>query len=183
MRRVVDKKYATRLLNHGPVVLVSAFSADRRLGVTPVAWCMPMKKSPPRIVLEIGASHYIRRCIAESGDFAVNIVGPEHVKDLVYCGSVSGRDVDKLSATCFTSEDSVSISSARISEAIAVLECRFIEPELADKHNLLVGEVLHAEAEEKNFTDRWSFDGDGPKTLHHLGGKVFCTPSGEIKCD
>lgn len=180
MLQKVDLKYASRIINHGPVVLVSAYSKENVLDVTPVAWCMPLSKNPPRVVLEIGAKHYIRECIAHSGNFAVNIVSQQYVKDMVYCGSVSGRDENKLENSSFTSKKCSEISAGSLGEAIAVLECRAVEPELADRYNLVAGEVVAAEADGDLFDEYWRFSEGLPKTLHHLGGRNFCVPESSI---
>jgi len=48
------------------------------------------------------------------------------------------------------------------------------------KYSVIVGDVVYAEAEEGIFTDRWHPEKNGPKLLHHLGGKIFSVPDRRI---
>jgi flavin reductase (DIM6/NTAB) family NADH-FMN oxidoreductase RutF len=49
----------------------------------------------PVLCVSLKNSHYITEGIDKSGFFSVNIPQPVLVKELDYCGTVSGKDVDK----------------------------------------------------------------------------------------
>ena len=100
MRKELDLALATRLLNHGPLVLVSS-EKDSRVDITPVAWNMPVQKKPPVVLLEISDTHFIYECIMQTADFLVNIPAFTFAEEVVKCGSVSGRDVDKFELCSF----------------------------------------------------------------------------------
>ncbi len=180
MRKEINLDFATRLINHGPVVLVTSLYNDKA-NITPVAWTMPINKKPPMVALEIGQKHFIFECIKETKDFAINIVSPIYAEDLLKCGKVSGREVDKFEKTSFTKSDSKIIKSPGLAEALAVVECKLIEDKyLEEEYNIVVGEVMYAEVEEEAFNEHWLFNDDKFKTLHHLGDKTFCFPDGKI---
>jgi len=176
MRKSVDLGLATRLINHGPVVLVTSMY-DEKVNVTPVAWHMPVQKKPPMIALEIGENHFIFECIMKTRDFVVNIPPSSMVEDIVRCGSASGRDTDKLKLCGLSSLPSKEIKSPSLSGAIAVLECVLLRDEhLLSEYNIVLGEVKYAEAEEDAFDEHWLFEPGKMKTVHHLGNKTFCVP-------
>lgn len=180
MRKSINLDFATRLINHGPIVMVSSLYDDK-IDVTPVAWHMPVQKKPPMVVLEIGESHFIYECILKTGDFAINVPPVSFVEDVVKCGSVSGRDVDKIERFKLAVVPSQKIKSPALKEALAILECALISDEhLLKEYNMVLGEVKYAEAEESAFKEHWIFDTDEAKTVHHLGNKTFCVPGGEI---
>ena len=180
MRKEVPLQEATRLLNHGPVVLVTSLDGEK-VGITPVAWHMPVNRKPPQIVLEISEGHFIYDCIMKTGDFVVNIPSMKYAEQVVRCGSVSGRDVDKVKTSGFTPQASREVKSPSLKEAIAVLECVLIRDEhLLKEYNMVPGAVKYAGAEEGAFDGHWLFRSDGLKTLHHLGNKTFCVPDGRI---
>jgi hypothetical protein len=54
------------------------------------------------------------------------------------------------------------------------------EPALLEKYNIVLGDVVYAEAEEGIFTDMWRPDKAGPRIMHHLGSKVFSVPDKRI---
>jgi len=72
MMKEVSLDLATRLINHGPVVMVTSLYKGKA-DVTPVAWHMPVRKSPPVIALAIDENSRIFEGIMETGDFVVNI--------------------------------------------------------------------------------------------------------------
>ena len=91
----VALEHASRLLNHGPTVLVTSAHGDRR-NVMAAAWSMPVEFSPPRIAIVIDKNTFTRELIAASGAFGVCIPGAA-LADLTFAvGSCSGRDGDKF---------------------------------------------------------------------------------------
>ncbi|MFC1548886.1 flavin reductase family protein [Candidatus Omnitrophota bacterium] len=180
MRKELDLGMATRLINHGPVVMVGS-ACGEKLDITPVAWTMPVQKKPPVIVLEIGENHFIYECIMKTGDFTVNIPSKALSEEIVKCGTVSGRDVDKFEMSGLNPEPSKKIKSPSLKEAIAVLECVLIKDEhLLKEYNMVPGEVKYAEVEEAAFDEHWLFEKDELTTVHHLGDRTFSFPGGGI---
>lgn len=94
-------------------------------------------------------------------EFTLNFL-PESFRDaLDFCGTRSGRDVDKWRATGLTTEPSAVVGVPRVSQAILALECRvlstvdmdpsrFLDRGLEslypdrDYHRAYLGEVVHA---------------------------------------
>lgn len=180
MRKSVSLDLATRLINHGPLVMVSSMYGEK-YDITPVAWHMPVQKKPPVIVLEISESHFIYECILKTGDFVVNIPPASLVEEIVKCGKVSGRDHDKFGMCGLRPVPSKEVSSPSLEEALAVLECVLVRDEhLLKEYNMVLGEVKYAEADEGAFDEHWLFRDESAKTVHHLGDITFCVPSGKI---
>jgi len=180
VRVSVDLAHATRLINHGPVVLVSSHK-EGKLALTPVAWHMPVDKDPPIIAFEISRTHFVHECIMETSDFTVNIPSVSLVESVVKCGSVSGRDSDKFKMCGLSPCVSKKISSVGVDESIAIMECVLKRDEhLLREYDMIVGEVKYAEAEKEAFDGHWLFGRKDMLTLHHLGERVFCVPSGDI---
>jgi len=177
MRKPVDLAIAYRLINHGPVVLVSS-SFRGRHDVTPIAWHMPVSDDPPLIALEIWQGHFIYKSVMATGDFVVNIPSSSMAHLVRNLGSVSGSKVDKARKFGLRLETSKKVRSPRVGGSIALLECTVHrDVRLARKYNIVLGDVVYAEAEEAIFGDRWLPEKAGPRTIHHLGGRIFCTPS------
>ena len=72
--RPVELKHASRLLNHGPTVLITSRdeSIDRR-NVMAAAWSMPVEFEPPRIAIVVDKSTWSRELIERSGKFGIVI--------------------------------------------------------------------------------------------------------------
>lgn len=180
-RKPVDLSIAYRLLGPGPVVLVSSIF-DKRAGLTPIAWNMPVNDDPPMVALEIWKDHFIYKAIRQTGDFVINIPSCDMAGAVRKLGSVSGKKVDKFREFALAKEPSKKVKSPRLASAIAVLECKLHKEErLMKKYCIILGDVVYAEADRKLFTDRWHPERPGAGLMHHLGGKLFCSSGRLIK--
>jgi len=180
MRKAVDLSIAYRLIGPGPLVLVSSL-LDKRAGLTPIAWNMPVSDDPPIVALEIWNRHFIYKAIIQTGDFVINIPSSDMAGTVCELGSVSGTKVDKFKKFGLIKETAKKVKSPRLKSAIGVLECRLRrDKRLLDKYNIVLGDVVYAEAEKDIFMDRWCPEKPGPKIMHHLGGKIFSVPAARI---
>jgi flavin reductase (DIM6/NTAB) family NADH-FMN oxidoreductase RutF len=181
----VDLGHASRLLNHGPTVLVTSTHGARR-NIMAAAWSMPVEFTPPRIAIVIDKSTLSRELISASGVFCVCIPGAA-AADLTYAvGTSSGREADK-----FDRFNIVSIAGRETGVplvamgCIAWLECRLIpERHTEDAYDTCFAEVVAAAADERVFSDgHWSFREDNAElhTLHHVGAGNFAYASAMIK--
>jgi flavin reductase (DIM6/NTAB) family NADH-FMN oxidoreductase RutF len=182
MRREVELRHASRLLNHGPTVLVSSAHAGRR-NVMAAAWSMPVEFTPPRIAVVIDKSTFTRELVAGSGMLALNLPC-RALADMVFTvGSMSGREdgEDKFGRYGIGSFAGPVLGLPLVEGCIAWLECRVIdEPHSQAAYDTFFVEVVSASADDAVFTNgRWSFRDDNRDlhTLHHLGGGVFAVPS------
>lgn len=180
MRRSVPLSVAYRLIGPGPLVLVSSLF-NKRAGLTPIAWHMPVSDDPPIVALEIWEGHFIYKAILKTRDFVINIPSSDMAETVRGLGSVSGSKIDKFERFGLDKEASKKIRSPRLKSAIGILECR-LRPErsLLKKYNVVLGDVVYAEAESGMFKDRWLPEKSGPRMIHHLGGKIFSVPDKRI---
>jgi hypothetical protein len=70
--RHVELQYASRLLNHGPTILITSYDApsDRR-NVMAAAWSMPVEFAPPRVAIVVDKSTWTREIIERNGTFGI----------------------------------------------------------------------------------------------------------------
>jgi flavin reductase (DIM6/NTAB) family NADH-FMN oxidoreductase RutF len=188
MRRDVDLAHASRLVNHGPTVLVTSRHEGRR-NVMAAAWSMPVEFTPPRIAVVIDKHTATAGMVGESGRFGLCIPG-RSLADATYAvGSESARDLptgtDKFVRHGIASFDGPVLGLPMVADAIAWLECRVIaEPHTQQAYDTWFGEVVWAAADSRVFdAGRWSFRDDNTElhTLHHLGGGRFAWPHGTVQ--
>ena len=184
MREPVDLAHASRLVNHGPTVLVSAQHEGRR-NVMAAAWSMPVEFTPPRIAIVIDKSTFTRELVLASGKLALNIPC-QGIADLAYTvGSVSGAGEDKFAAYGIDAFDGPLLGLPLVAGCIAWLECRLIsEPHAQDAYDTFFVEVVSAQSNPRVFAHgRWSFREDNAElhTLHHLGAGLFAVPSRTVQ--
>ena len=113
----------------------------------------------PMFVVLVRPSRYTYQCIEATGDFTVN-VGSKALREIVmYCGTASGRDVDKFKEKSLTAVKPSKVQSPIIKECIINYECRVVHkndviPEhltdeikegaypMNDFHRVYFGEIL-----------------------------------------
>ena len=168
---------AYRLLNHGPVVLVSSAHG----GVTNVmaaAWSMPLDFDPPKVTVVIDKTTQTRSLVEASGTFALNIPCRAMAAQTLGVGTDSAKTVpDKLArhgvSTFQVDGDDVPL----VQRCVGWLACRVIpEPHNQQAYDLFIGEVVAAWADSRVFSDgHWHFE-EAPeelRTLHYVAGGQF----------
>lgn len=180
MHQSVDLKKAFRLLNHGPVTLVSSAHAGAR-NVMAASWAMPLDFDPPKVAVVIDKSTWTRELIEDSGEFALNIPARQIAPAVLAVGSRSGRDGDKFAACGLQTFAADKIAAPLIEGCVAWLECRVIpEPHNQQSYDLFLAEVVAAHADPRVFDGHWHFDDDELRTLHYVAGGAFFQTGAEF---
>ncbi len=173
----VDLAKAYRLLNHGPVTLVSSAHGTQR-NVMAAAWAMPLDFSPPKVAVVVDKQTFTRGLIEASGEFVLNIPARGIATQVIAAGGCSGRDGDKFDALGIATMPSTVVAAPRVAGCVGWLECRVIhEPHNERAYDLFLGEVVAAAADARVFRDgHWLFDeASDPelRTLHYVAGGQF----------
>jgi flavin reductase (DIM6/NTAB) family NADH-FMN oxidoreductase RutF len=178
----VELPTAYRLLNHGPVTIVSSAHAGRR-NLMAAAWVMPLDFSPPKVCVVIDRNTLTRELVEASGSFALNLPCQAQAQLTLNVGSLGGRDVpagDKFSHFKIATRPAACIDVPLLEGCAGWLECRVVaEPRNQETYDLFIGEVVAAWADAEVFSDgRWRFEGTPVerRTLHYVaGGSFFAT--------
>jgi flavin reductase (DIM6/NTAB) family NADH-FMN oxidoreductase RutF len=180
--QAVDLAHASRLLNHGPTVLVTSAHAGRR-NVMAAAWSMPVEFTPPRVAVVIDKRTFTRELVAASGVFGLCIPGAALADATFAVGSESGRELPANGPDKFTRHGLAVRPGPVLGVPVveqgccAWLECRLI-PELhtEEAYDTCFAEVVSAAADPRVFAyGRWHFteENESLHTLHHLGAGTF----------
>ncbi len=178
--RIDPLSSATRLINHGPCVLISVGDGNRDNLFT-VAWNMPVRKDPPLIAIESGKGHFSYDFIARTGEFGLNVPTLDIAEKVLAAGKISGAAVDdKFAHVGLTRQPPTAIKAPLVAEAVASLECRVCQVVDLGASSLLIAQVVDATADPAAFKDgEWCFD-DGLRLLHHIGGNAFSASERKI---
>jgi flavin reductase (DIM6/NTAB) family NADH-FMN oxidoreductase RutF len=167
MIREVPLSKAVRLISPRLTVLVNTVDEKGELNSSPYSWIFPLSFDPPLIGVGIGGKQkYTYINSRRTGEFVVCVVSEDFGQQAVNCEG-SHKPGDKLwERQGFHVEKSKKVNVPRIKEARAVIECevkQFVE--LGGDHVILVGEVLHVEAEDGGL--------DAIRPLLHDSGEKF----------
>lgn len=175
--------HATRLINHGPTILVTSAHAGKR-NVMAVAWSMPVNFNPAQVAVVIDSGAYTRELIAASGSFGICIPSKMAIDLVNAVGNSSGRGGDKFDKFGIEAIAGPKLGVPLIeSDCCAWMECRVLpEPRTENAYDILIAEIMAAAADPRVFSSgRWSFRPENAdlRTIHYLGGENFMLP-GEI---
>ena len=96
-------KETNKMLEHGGLLLASA-DAQGNPNVMTVGWgTVGIIWRKPIFVVLVRPSRYTHGLIEITNDFTVNVPTPELADEVLYCGTISGRDQDKFKAKGLTS--------------------------------------------------------------------------------
>ena len=174
----VALQHASRLVNHGPTVLVTSAHGGRR-NVMAAAWSMPVEFTPPRIAVVIDKKTLTRELVMAAGALALCIPGVALADATFAVGSVSGREVpDKFERYGLLDRPGPVLGQPVIEAGCSAwLECRLIpERHTEEAYDTCFVEVVAAAADARVFSGgRWSFNEENAelRTLHHLGAGAF----------
>jgi flavin reductase (DIM6/NTAB) family NADH-FMN oxidoreductase RutF len=169
----VDLQWAYRFLGFGPLVLVSTTDGQTP-DVSAVAWCAPCDKVPPTFMLSIGDSHRTYRNLKQTGFFGINVPTVSNADLVMYTGTVSGNDVDKVA------EGNIGLWYGRhfgtlplVSDCAAWLECKCLPTVDVGDSQIIVGQAVAAYCRPGVLLPDHSWNTAEFPTLHHLGGRNF----------
>lgn len=174
-RRPVPLNKASRLMNHGPTVLVSA-AHDGQRNIMAAAWAMPLDFDPPKVAVVLDKATWTRVLLEGAGHFALQVPTRAQLDLTEALGSSTGRELDKFAAYGLKTFAGTATDAPLIEGCAAWLECRLLpEPPIQQRYDLFLGEVIAAQADERVFSNgRWNFTGhDELRTLHHVAGGHF----------
>ena len=122
---------------------------------------MAISVAPPRFTHDL---------IAGSGEFVLAWPGEDLAEATMYCGTHSGRDVDKFRETGLTPVRGKHVRAPLIKECLANLECRLVNRMTTGDHTVFAGEILAV----------WVRDEPGRQlcSIDHSGGYDFLLERG-----
>lgn len=169
----IDLKWAYRLLNFGPLTLISS-SDGQNPNVCSVAWCMPVSKDPPRLALALGTKHHSYKNMKRTKMLGINIPTQGLEGLALYCGRHSGAEVDKVREKNIALHQGNELTDLPLVSACAAwLECRYIGAlPFADKELSLV-EIVAASTRTGVLDANHAWNANDFRTLHHAGGERF----------
>ena len=172
-----------RLINHGPTTLVSA-KADGIENAQAVAWACALDFVPKaKMMVVLDKSAFTRSLVEKSGYFAVQVPFASQAKTVIAMGESYKVNPNKLTDNGVKMFYQSGFDVPMVEGCAAYILCKVIpEPHNQQEHDLFIGEVLAAWADDRVFRNgHWYFDevDDELKNLHYVaGGQFYLTGKG-----
>ena len=135
-----------------PALLIGA-NVDGKPNFMTAAWCGIANGEPPMISVAIRHSRHTHKGIRQNMTFSANVPATDLVKEVDYCGLVSGARVNKVEV-CNFSVFYGRLSNAPLIEQCPVnLECRVVHILNLGSHSLFIGRIEETHVSESCLTD------------------------------
>jgi len=131
------------------VVLVTSVDRNGKANIISLGWSMCTSFQPPMLAISIGKTRYSHNLVSENKEFVLAFPSEELAEAVLYCGTHSGRDVDKFRDRGLTAVKAKRIAPPLIEECIANFECKVVGELDTGDHTIFAGEILAAYVSEK----------------------------------
>lgn len=131
------------------VCLVVCKDKKGMVDVTPVGWFTICNSKPLSWAISLHYNRYSYEVILKQGEFVLTLPSYKQKEDVLYCGSVSGRDVDKLKKCKFELIKAKKVEVPLLKDSIACYECKVIRRCDITDHTIFVGKILAAYISER----------------------------------
>jgi flavin reductase (DIM6/NTAB) family NADH-FMN oxidoreductase RutF len=182
MRRTIEPTDALRLLNGGPVALVTT-RFRHETNVMPAIWTVSLSRRPPLIGVAVNPSRHTHDMIRFAEEFALNFPGRDLLNHTHYFGAVSGENVGKLELAKLPTFNASKISAPLLENCLAYAECSLEDALRLGDHTLFVGRVLVVQAEQEAFDETWLIEDADYRPLHYLGSDRYAILAGRLTAE
>lgn len=144
--------FGQAMLRKYPEAIAVVVVRDRKgnFNPMPLGWIMTASREPPMLAFAVGLTRYTLREIRQTREFVIAFPPSTMGQEILYYGTNSGRDVDKLAETPVRTEPASTVNGVLMSDAVANFECRLVSELPTGDHVIFVGQVLasHVNQEE-----------------------------------
>jgi flavin reductase (DIM6/NTAB) family NADH-FMN oxidoreductase RutF len=136
-----------------PAALITSVDKEGKPNIITLGEVAMVSLHPTRISVGMRPATYSNSLVKATSEFVVNFPSADIVDKVDFCGTVSGRNVDKFAETGLTPEPSIHVKPPLIKECPVNLECKVVGALSLGSHDLFIGDVLVMHAEEEIILD------------------------------
>lgn len=160
---------AYRILESGPIVLVSTRGPNGRANLMTMGFHMMIQHDPPLVGAIVGPWDHSRRALSQTRECVLAVPTVDLAETVVDIGNCSGASLDKFERFGLTPMPAQTVDAPLVRECLANLECRVVDDGFVRRYDLWVLEVqriwIDAAREERRLIHhqgdgRFSVDGE-----------------------
>ncbi len=136
------------LLAPVPAVMVTCGTMEKANIIT-IGWCGILSTRPPRLYISVRPERHSYGIIKESGEFTVNLTPASLAEVADYCGTVTGKKVDKTAKTGLTLIPSETVSAPTIENCPMALECKVYDVVKSGSHDIFMADITSVSLDEE----------------------------------
>lgn len=124
-----------------PIAMISSGNMEES-NIATIAWTGIINSEPMIVYVSIRPSRFSHEIIEKQKEFVINLPNEKLVKVADFCGTKSGRDVDKFAICNLTKRQSTKINAPYIEECPINLECKVVDIQKFASHDMFMAEVV-----------------------------------------
>ena len=174
------------VLHRFPEALALIVSKDQsqKINLCPIGYFTLIAWEPKTWVIGLYEKHYSTKIISETKEFVLCLPSVEQAKDLLYCGSISGRKVDKTKSISLKFTPSSTVKPPLVEDSIACFECKVVQQRVIGDHVAFFGQIVMAYESGKNWRQKlynWDNKKIGTIALGDKFNEISFSPEGAIE--
>ena len=154
-----------------PVVMVSC-GTMKSANIISVAWTGIVNSEPPLVYISIRSTRKSYEIIKETGEFVINIPNENLVWQVDFCGTKSGKNIDKFKEAKLQKEKAKLVKAPLIKECPINLECKVKEIKHFSSHDMFIAEIINVNADEE-FIENEKLNYSKMNLLSYMGNRYF----------
>lgn len=131
-------------------VMIVTRGADGRLNAMTAGWTFVVPGETPLAVVAVMKTHFTHGLLAETKEFVYVYPGADMEREMLYCGTHSGRDEDKFKALGLQTQQARKVKPPLLTKALACFECKVAAELDYGSHTIYVGRIEAAHVSDKD---------------------------------
>ena len=160
------------ILGPVPVVLVSVGDMENA-NITTVAWTGIINSDPSMLYISLRKTRYSYDIINNRKEFVINIPSDNLVYEVDFCGTKSGKDIDKFAECKFNKIQSKNVLAPSIAECPINLECKVREIKSLGSHDMFISDIVSTSVNKEILTETKRIDYEKARILTYADGNYF----------
>lgn len=124
--------------------LLGSMDKKGKANIMPIAWCMLTSFDPYMVAISVCKERYSHSLISQNKEFTLAFPTADMKEEVLFCGTHSGRDMDKLKESGLKLMPAKKVKAPLIDQCNVNLECKVIAEIDTGSNTIFVGEILVA---------------------------------------
>jgi flavin reductase (DIM6/NTAB) family NADH-FMN oxidoreductase RutF len=153
-----------------PVVLISTISKDGVHNAAPWSCVTPILRPLDEVLIASWLKRDTLENIRQTGEFVINVPPAGMEEAVMICARNYPPEVDEFEMAGLKARPSTKVKSPGIEGCLAWAECVLVEEIAREKFVLIIGKVVHLEADDRFFSEQQGMDYERAMPLCAMGG-------------
>lgn len=141
-----------------PAVMVSCQYKNEKPNIITLSWVGVVCSEPPMVGIAVRKNRFSYGIIKKSGAFVVNVPKGDQLQATDFCGTKSGKNVDKFAQMKLTPLSCEKTGAPMIEECPVSLECVVRQELELGSHTLFIGEIVATHIDSEYIDEKGQLD-------------------------